>query len=176
LGTISRPLSPSNALTETRRDPTSRYPYPSYISTCNPSVVPESHPYLLEYLRQHSHHQLPRSALHPDQIVNIVMRQDHARGYCYSCDLNLSMSCFPPQLIPLIVTGPYHGFHAPECEQLKGYRSLPEFVPRQRQHDREQPSRPVDRLFTRTPAQREPDAAKASHGVGLSGIFLLYSW
>ena len=161
---------------ETRRDSTSRYPYSSHISTYSPSVVPKSHSFLLDHPQRHSHPQLPRPAIHPDKIVDVMMRRDHARGYLYSRDPNCFMSCSPPQSMPLMVTAnPRRGFYFSECEQLKGCRTLSESVREQRQHDREQPSRSVEWLLTRLPTQREPDTANMSCEVGSSGMLLLCS-
>ena len=81
----------------------------------------------------HHNHISFLSAIHREQMLDPVIRQDHAHGYPYGRDPSSPVPCSLPQLIPSIVANPrlYNDHHISEREQRKRPLSLPELASQQ---------------------------------------------
>lgn len=108
---------------DTRRDPTTLYPYSS---TWNASGVSQSQSLPLHNPQQYPH-PMPRQAIPQDQILDAMMRQEYAHDYSsYGRDQNSPTSYSPRQPMPTVMTNPhllnhdYHGSsesHRPQATQ-----------------------------------------------------------
>lgn len=82
---------------DTRRDTTTIYSYPSPQPAWNPSTMPQSHSIPL----QPQYPQVPRQAVHQDQMHDAMMRQDYVHDYSYGRDPN-SPTSYPRQPMPIV--------------------------------------------------------------------------
>jgi len=92
---------------DTRRDPTTIYPYSSHHSTWNAPGVSQPHSLPLHNQQQYPHTQQPRQAMPQDQVLGAMMRQDYAPDYPFGRDQNSPTSYSPRQPMPPIVTNPH---------------------------------------------------------------------
>lgn len=122
---------------DTRRDSTTLYPYSSHHSTWNPSAVSQSHPLPLHNPQQYPP-QLPRQAIHQEQVIDAMMGQDYAHDYSYGRDPSSPTSYSPRQSMPPIVTNPHmysNGYrgssesHRPQATQMPYGQPQPPYAP-----------------------------------------------
>lgn len=118
---------------ESRRDPTALYPYQS---TWNPPNVPQSHSLPLHNPQQYPHPQMPRQAIHQDQILDAMMRQDY-NDYSYGRDPS-SPTSYSRQSMPPVMNNAqlynndYHGTpdpHRPQATQIQYGPAPTQYVP-----------------------------------------------
>ena len=122
---------------DTRRDPTTLYSYSPHHPTWNPSAVSQSHPLPLHNQQQYPP-QLPRQAVHQEQIFDAMIRQDYTHDYSYGRDPSSPTSYSSRQSMPPIVTNAqlynsdYRGSsesHRPQATQITYSQPQTQYVP-----------------------------------------------
>lgn len=127
---------------DTRRDPTTLYPYTSHQSSWNPSNASQSHSMPLHNPQQYPHPQMPRQAIHQDQMLDAMMRQDYPHDYSYPRDPN-SPTSYSRQSMPLINNPQLYNnndYH-PSSDSHRSQTTQMQYAPTQAQYV---PQSPID--------------------------------
>ena len=113
---------------DTRRDPTTIYTYSSHHQPAwDPSTVSQSHSLPINNTQQYPHPQMPRQAIHQEQVLDAMIRQDYAHDYAYGRDPSSPTTYSSRQPMPPIASNvqpynnSYHGSsesHRPQATQM----------------------------------------------------------